>query len=118
MPSLPVSKDCTRACESADTTGCHPRRDDHHDDATVLVLLDGPRNWLLLPQLGDRLIDVIAHQRDRVVTREVVGFAFPFAVSGVHAQLAGPDLKMSQSLSKSSVTYFHPRRRAETAALR
>ena len=42
------------------------------------------------PQLFDRGIDIVAHQRDRVMTRVVVGLAFPFAVRRVHAHLARP----------------------------
>jgi chemotaxis regulatin CheY-phosphate phosphatase CheZ len=49
---------------------------DHHDDAAVLELLDRtsePRSFG--PQLADRRIDVVAHQRDRVVTRVIVRLA-------------------------------------------
>jgi len=57
---------------------------DHHDDAAVLALLDGTSELRSFrPELADRRIDVVAHQSDRVVTRVVVGFAFPFAVSRV-----------------------------------
>jgi hypothetical protein len=61
----------------------------HHDDAAVLALLDRAAELRSFrPQLADRRVDVVAHQRDRVVTRVVVRFAFPFAVSRVHAQFA------------------------------
>jgi hypothetical protein len=64
---------------------------DHHDDATVLELLDrASKLRSFRPQLGDRRIDVVAHQRDRVMARVVVGLAFPFAVRRVHAHLARP----------------------------
>jgi hypothetical protein len=64
---------------------------DHHDDAAVLALLDGTSELRSFrPQLADRRIDVVAHQRDRVVTRVVVGSAFPFAVRRVHPHLARP----------------------------
>src|SRR4029450_5447690 len=54
---------------------------DHHNDAAVLELLDRTSELRSFrPQLADRRIDVVAHQRDRVVTRVVVGLAFPFAV--------------------------------------
>jgi proteasome lid subunit RPN8/RPN11 len=63
----------------------------HHYDAAVFALLDRTSKLRSSrPQLVDRRIDIVAHQRDRVVTRVVVGFAFPFAVSRVHAQLARP----------------------------
>ena len=64
---------------------------DHHDDPAVLELLDRtsePRSFR--SQLADRRIDLVAHQRDRVVTQVVVGSAFPFAVCRVNAHLAGP----------------------------
>jgi len=64
---------------------------DHHDDAAVLELLDRTselRSSRL--ELADRRLDVVAHQRDRVVTRVVVGLAFPFAVRRVNAHLARP----------------------------
>ncbi len=64
-------------------------RHNHHDDAAVLALLDRTselRSFRL--QLADRRIDVVAHQRDGVVTRAIVGLAFPFAVRRVHAHLA------------------------------
>jgi hypothetical protein len=64
---------------------------DHHDDAAVLALLYRTSELRSLrPQLADRRIDVVAHQRDRVVTRVVVGLAFPFAVRWVHAHLTWP----------------------------
>jgi hypothetical protein len=64
---------------------------DHHDDAAVLELLDRTSELRSFrSQLADRCIDVVAHQRDRVVTRVVVGLAFPFAVRRVHAHLARP----------------------------
>jgi hypothetical protein len=64
---------------------------DHHDDAAVLALLYSSSELRSLrPQLADRRIDVVAHQRDRVVTRVLVGLAFPFAVRWVHAYLARP----------------------------
>ena len=63
----------------------------HHDDAAVLKLLDRASELRSFrPQLADRRIDVVAHQRDRVVTRVVVGLTFPFAVRWVHAHLARP----------------------------
>ena len=43
---------------------------DHHDDAAVFALLDRTSELRSFrPQLADRRIDVVAHQRDRVVTR-------------------------------------------------
>jgi hypothetical protein len=64
---------------------------DHHDDAAVLELLDRTSELRsFCPQLADRRIDVVAHQRDRLVTRVVIGLAFPFAVRRVHAHLARP----------------------------
>src|SRR6267154_1576532 len=61
----------------------------HHDDAAVLELLDRTSELRSFrPQLAHRRIDVVAHQRDRVVTRVVVGLAFPFAVRRLHAHLA------------------------------
>src|SRR6476469_5672577 len=63
----------------------------HHDDATVLELLyltSELRSFR--PELADRRLDVVAHQRDRVVTRVVVGLAFPFAVRRVYAHLTRP----------------------------
>jgi hypothetical protein len=64
---------------------------DHHNDAAVLELLDRTSELRSFrPQLADRRIDVVAHQRDRVVTRVVVGLAFPFAVRRMHAHLARP----------------------------
>jgi len=64
---------------------------DHHDDAAVLMLFDRTSELRSFrPQLADRRIDVVAHQRDRVVTRVVVRLAFPFAVRRVHAHLARP----------------------------
>ena len=65
--------------------------DDHHDDAAVLALLDRTSELRSFrPQLAHRRIDVVAHQRDRMVTRGVVRLAFPFAVRRVHAHLARP----------------------------
>jgi hypothetical protein len=65
--------------------------DDHHDDAAVLALLDRTSELRSFrPQLGDRRSDVVAHQRDRMMTRVVVRLAFPFAVRRVHAHLARP----------------------------
>jgi hypothetical protein len=62
---------------------------DHHDDAAVLALLDRTSELRSFrPQLADRRIDVVAHQRDRVVTRVVVRLALPFAVRRVHSHLA------------------------------
>ena len=64
---------------------------DHQDDATVFELLDRASELRSFrPQLFDCGIDVVAHQRDRVVTRVVVGLAFPFAVRRVHAHFARP----------------------------
>ena len=62
---------------------------DDPDDATVLTLLDRTSELRSFrPQLVDRCVDVIAHQRDRVVTRVIVRFAFPFTVRRMHAHLA------------------------------
>jgi hypothetical protein len=67
---------------------------DHHDDAAVLELLDRTSELRSFrPQLADGRIDIVAHQRDRVMTRVVVGLAFPFAVRRVHAHLARPRLE-------------------------
>jgi hypothetical protein len=64
---------------------------DHHGDAAVLALLDGTSELRSFrPQLANGRIDVVAHQRDRMVTRGVVRLAFPFAVRWVHAHLARP----------------------------
>jgi len=50
----------------------------HHDDPAVLELLDGTSELRSFrPELADRRLDVVAHQRDRVVTRVVVGFGLP-----------------------------------------
>ncbi len=60
--------------------------DDHHDDTAVNLLLDRTSKLRSFrPQFADRRIDVVAHQRNRMVTWKVVGFAFPFAASRVHA---------------------------------
>src|SRR5437762_1589911 len=49
----------------------------------------GPRNCApFRPQLLHRCIDVIAHDRNRVLTRVIISFAFPDAVRRVHAHLA------------------------------
>ena len=40
------------------------------------------------PQLIHRRIDVIAHDRDRVLPRVIIGLAFPDAVRRVHTHLA------------------------------
>ena len=64
---------------------------DHHDDPPVLGLLD--RTPKLRPfrlQLTDRCINIVAHQRNRVMSRVIVGFALPIAVCRVHAHLAWP----------------------------
>ena len=69
-------------------------RNDQHDNATVFPLLDGtskPRSLRL--QLADRRIDIVAHQRDRMMARVIVRLAFPFAVRRVHAHLARPRLE-------------------------
>ena len=69
-------------------------RHDQHDNATVLPLLDKtskPRSLGL--QLADRFIDIVAHQRDRMMARVIVRLAFPFAVRWVHAHLARPGLE-------------------------
>ena len=69
-------------------------RHDQHDNATVFPLLDGtskPRSLGL--QLADRRIDIVAHQRDRMMARVIVRLAFPFAVRRVHAHLARPGLE-------------------------
>src|SRR5207248_9171677 len=63
----------------------------HHDDPAVLALLDSTAELRSFrPQLADRLIDIVAHQSDRVVTRVVIRFAFPFAVRRMHAHFARP----------------------------
>ena len=62
---------------------------DHHDDATVLAVLD--RTSKLRPfrlQLANGCLDVVAHQCDRVVARVIVCLTLPFAVRRVHAHLA------------------------------
>ena len=62
---------------------------DHHDHATVLSLLDFFSELRSFrPQLIHRRIDVIAHDRDRVLPRMIISFAFPDAVRRVHAHLA------------------------------
>lgn len=91
MAKLRRSRGCTPACELAGTVGSHPRIAPPCFDAAVFALLDRTSKLRSSrPQLVDCRIDVVAHQRDRVVTRVVVGLAFPFAVSRVHAQLARP----------------------------
>jgi hypothetical protein len=62
---------------------------DHHDDAAVLALLDWPVELCPFgPQLIHRRIDVIAHERDGVVTRVIISLAFPDAVRRVHPHFA------------------------------
>ena len=64
---------------------------DHHDDAAVLALLDRAselRSFRL--QLADSRIDIVAHQRNRMVTRVIVDLAFPLAVGRMDAHLARP----------------------------
>jgi len=64
---------------------------DHHDNVAVLALLDRPSEMRSFrQQLGDRRIDVVSHQREGVVTREIVRLAFPFAVRRMHPHLARP----------------------------
>jgi hypothetical protein len=53
-------------------------------------------------------MDVIAHDRDRVLPRVIISLTFPDAVRRVYPISLGPDLKISQSLSQSSATYFQP----------
>ena len=69
-------------------------RHDQHDNATVFPLLDGPsKPRSLRLQLADRRIDIVAHQRDRMMARIIVRLVFPFAVRRVHAHLARPRLE-------------------------
>jgi hypothetical protein len=64
-------------------------RHDHHDHATVHLFLDRAAELRSFrPQLFHRRLDVIAHDRDRVVPRVIIGFAFPHAVCRVHTHLA------------------------------
>ncbi len=59
-------------------------RHHHHGDAAVLPLLDGTSELRSFrPQLADRRIDVVTHQRDQMVPRGIVGLTFPFAVRRV-----------------------------------
>ena len=63
--------------------------DDHHDHATVLAFLDWAAELRsFCPQLLHRRIDVIAHERDRVLPRVIISLAFPDTVRRVHAHLA------------------------------
>ena len=93
--------------------------DDDYDDAAVLALLDRtsePRSFR--PQLADRRIDIVAHQRDRVMTRIIVRLAFPFAVRRVHAHLARPRFENEPIVIEILGAYFHPstsRRNARVA---
>src|SRR5262245_20131235 len=65
----------------------HAREEDH-SHASVLTLLDGTSKLRSFrSQLGDSRVEVVAHQRDGVMTRAIVGFAFPFAVRRVNAHL-------------------------------
>ena len=62
---------------------------DHHDHATVLAFLDFFSELRSFrPQLIHRRIDVIAHDRDRVVPRVIIGLTFPDAVRRMHTHLA------------------------------
>src|SRR5262249_49899414 len=62
---------------------------DHHDDATILALLDRTSELRSFrPQLADRRVDVVAHERDRVMSRVIIRLAFPFAMRRVHAHFA------------------------------
>jgi hypothetical protein len=64
---------------------------DHHDDTTVFALLNRTSELSSFrTKLADRRLDVVAHQCDRVVTRVIIGLAFPFAVRWVHTHLARP----------------------------
>src|SRR5262245_32666632 len=46
---------------------------DHHDDATILELLDSTSELRpFRPQLFDRRLNVVAHEGDRVVPRVIV----------------------------------------------
>jgi hypothetical protein len=89
--------------------------DAEHHDAAVNLLVDlsaklGP----FRRELGHRRVEVVAHQRDRMVPRVVVRLALPLGVRRVHPQLARRRLgnqsvlKISQFLSNSSATYGHP----------
>jgi hypothetical protein len=61
----------------------------HHYDAAIFTLLDRTSELRSFrPQLGDRGLDVVAHQSDRVVTREIVALALPLTVRWVHTHLA------------------------------
>ena len=63
-------------------------RHDHHDHATVLAFLDWAAELRAFrPQLIHRRIDVIAHDRDRVLPRVIISFAFPNAVRRVRTHL-------------------------------
>ena len=62
---------------------------DHHNDPAVLGLLDRtPELRSFRLQLFDRGINIVAHQRDRVMTRVIISFAFPDAVRWMHGHLA------------------------------
>ena len=64
-------------------------RNDQHSNATVFPFLDGTSKMRSLRlQLADCRIDIVAHQRDRMMARIIVRLVFPFAVRGVHAHLA------------------------------
>ena len=66
-------------------------RHDHHDDAAVHLILDGAAELRpFRPQLADRGIDVVAHQRNRMMAWRFKGLALPFTASRMHAQLARP----------------------------
>ena len=57
--------------------------------ATVFAFLDWAAELRAFrPQLIHRRIDVIAHDRDRVLPRVIVSLAFPDAVRRVHTHLA------------------------------
>lgn len=78
-----------QVCEWADTVECRPRRHNHHDDVTINLVPDGASALgSFRPQLTDRLLNVVAHQCDRVVPGGFENLAFAFAASRVHAHLA------------------------------
>jgi hypothetical protein len=62
---------------------------DHHDHATVLAVFDRAAELRAFRrQLIHRRIDVIAHERDRVLPRVMISLAYPYAVRRVHTHLA------------------------------
>lgn len=61
----------------------------YHDGVTINLVLDGASELgSFRPQLTDRLLNVVAHQGDRVVPWGFENLALPFAASRVHAHLA------------------------------